>query len=276
VAAAVEAATAAAAATEQARGKTTTAASVEVDEDERPINLAGFGSGSYTRGLGRGRPMGLQEEGGPFSAVHGRGYGIGRGRPLAPPPGLQGLNLSRSQRVPGGLSRSWMPGPPIPELEEADEGSTIEGSPSWPPWPDVRSRPPWPDEHGPDASWLPAQDLPRGALGTRPRFGAAAAAAHAADSPGLWPKGSYAGTPVDWGRTPSTLGSPPQSPALHGSTTPSAWIGQPGVIGSGDPMQPAIIPMYVTVPLAMAHSCPHCGNLFALPPGGLPEDDEVG
>lgn len=87
------------------------------------------------RGFGRGRPMGRFFEG-PFL-----GRGMGRGRALAPPPGLQGLSLS-GQRLPGSLSRPWMAGPPIPE----DEDVTTPQS-SW---------------ANPQARWsVPSLDLPQ-------------------------------------------------------------------------------------------------------------------
>mmetsp|Transcript_47223 Transcript_47223/g.137379 ORF Transcript_47223/g.137379 Transcript_47223/m.137379 type:complete len:701 (+) Transcript_47223:146-2248(+) len=231
-------------------------ASSDSKEDERPIILAGFGGDAFARGLGRGRPMGSQD-GSPWRSLHGRG--MGRGRALAPPPGLQGLTLHRQQNVPGGLSRSWLPGgPPIPEDEdEAPQASLV-----WSPW------------HGMDrdadvsadmaagltSGWLPDLELP--------------------DS--MWRK---AMTPAaDWGRTPSTLASPPEmlSPAMR---PPVAFGPFSAVTGSSmdavmaaaaasaaSPMlQAHAIPMYVTVPVAVAQCCPHCHRHFALhPETGVP------
>lgn len=249
------AAAAAAAGTRAAAAAAAAANTAAIDEeDERPITLAGFGGGAAARGVGRGRPMGAQAEG-PLHATHGRG--MGRGRALAPPPGLQGLSLHRNQHnVPGGLSRSWMPGPPIPEAEVEDSG-TVENSPVWPTWPaDV-------DHNGMPGGWLPELELPSNAL---------------LGSEFAWSKHSAMSPSLDWGRTPSTLASPPEmaSPALRTSNPYAAASIGAAVTGSGmdaasaaaaaaAAMQaPMVIPMYVTVPLAMAHSCPHCHKHFAL------------
>lgn len=241
---------------------------VDSDEDEPPIVLAGFSAGAASRGVGRGRPMGSQDPSGPVIGLRGRGMGVGRGRALDPPPGLQSLGLQSQQPVLSSLSRSWMPGPTIAEEEGEDDTVTPVESPipAWRRWPDF--------------------ELPQGAL-----IGLGEAV-----------ESSYASSPRhDWGATPSAY-SPAESPALRPGHAPFDIPGlgsvhqgaQEGVEGrgrgrerergrtgsqhSGDPgdisplpasLQPAVIPMYVTVPLAMTHSCPHCGHSFALPPGGF-------
>jgi len=103
-------------------------------------------------------------------------------------------------------------------------------------------------------AWLPELELPGSAM--------------MGDS--LWSK---AMTPsVEWGRTPSSMeaASPPEalSPVVR-SVTPMGFLSGQGGLGSsptGSMMQPQVIPMYVTVPLAMAHCCPHCHKHFALHP----------
>lgn len=263
-AAAASTAAAEAEAVKAAASAAAAAAAAADDDDEAggsaergSINLAGFDGSSWVPGPGgRGRGFGPQEP------HHGVGFGIGRGRPLAPPPGLQGLHLSRPQRIPGGLSRTWMPGPPIPELEEADEGS-IKNSPEWLPWGD-------PEAQG-TPTWLPPLELPAVALGGQVPIAdlgldaAAGIVSESAASTPIWSrqsKASYSHTPVDWGRTPSLGATPPESPLLRATSE----VPRHSRSGSPDHGHPVVIPMYVTVPLAMAHSCPHCGKHFALPP----------
>jgi len=184
-----------------------------------------------TRGVGRGKPMGgLHED--PWHIRFNRGRGGGRGRELAPPPGLQGLQGHRSQKVPFSLSQPWMP-TPIPEEEDPDLPDLALGT------------------------WLPPDlDL----LGSGLTRGDS--------TPSEWSSASYVQTPaVHWSKTPS----PPSSPLLTPGNSRSmlkALGGCSEAFGStmlGVPPTGAI-PTYVTVPLAAAHSCPHCGGLFALQP----------
>lgn len=171
-------------------------------------------------GVGRGRPMGEEEpqgwgnNGKPLASL-----GMGRGRALAPPPGL---GPRRGQKgAPQGLSQAWIP--PIPE--DLDPEAPPEGEPE----PSLQ-----PGLH----EFLHL--LP----GLR--------------TPSVWsPARSHAPTPnLDWSKTPSSPGTPTPGPLipppLDYFSLPRAYVGQP--------------PMYVTVPVAEAHSCPHCGRSFAMPP----------
>lgn len=216
----------------------------EEDEEElQPVSivLAGFSSGSAHHGMGRGRLMSISDPGA-VPGLHGRGMGVGRGRALAPPPGLQSLNLEKNRPVLGGLARAWMPGPPIPEAAAEDDTAATPGDspmPAWPPWPG--------DFELPQSAFLSLGEAAMSSV----------------------PQSSYVGSPRhDWGQTPSTF-SPAESPALRpGVPFSGAAL---GLGGSPDisAMQPAVIPMYVTVPVATTHACPHCGRHFALPPEGL-------
>lgn len=178
-----------------------------------------------SRGVGRGRPIGR-----PLGQDFGLGgHGVGRGRALAPPPGLQGLPQAQQRpRVPFNLApQPWVPGPSIPEDEE-DLDIQDGGLGTW---------------------VIPEMKLPASELG---EYGGL-------DSARSWSKASYAPTPAAyWSKTPS----PPASPALLRSRAPA--LGGHGT-GSAELASHGPIPMYVTVPLATAHRCPHCSNLFALP-----------
>ncbi|CAK8996615.1 1-alkyl-2-acetylglycerophosphocholine esterase [Durusdinium trenchii] len=138
------------------------------------------------RGFGRGRPMGRFLEG-PFL-----GRGMGRGRALAPPPGLQGLQLSGSQRLPGSLSRPWMAGPPIPEDEDVTTPQMT--------WVDPQNR------------WsVPSLDLP----GARRAWADMDSGSEMSFSE---QKGqmSYVTTPKQkWSKTPSPPSSPAAVPCLQ-------------------------------------------------------------
>jgi hypothetical protein len=156
----------------------------------------------------------------------------GRGRALEPPPGLQGS----SQRLPGlqmpvSLAPTWVAPPGIPEDDEDRD-------------PDVM-----------DSFWLPPGAAPSmenvsgyemtgyESLGSSPFLGYAS-------SPLL------TATPADsmvfpWCHTPSD----PGTPKSRCRTASTAAVG------------PAFIPTYVTVPVALAHECPHCGCQFAWPSG---------
>lgn len=239
-------------------------ADVGIDEDDE--DEEDYIPGLFTqtaRGFGRGRPMGGQQQD-PFPGMHGRG--VGRGKALAPPPGLQGLQLSSNQRLPGSLSRPWMPGPPIPEDEDIS-------TPILAPWVDLQAN-----------SDLGSWSLPPAAVSSKHRSWADADGASSEASvdqkararTSSFLSASYVATPLQkWSKTPS----PPSTP----------MVGLPGQFGgegfdmegtahcdAADPMsvlpnfsmvQPAI-PLYVTVPIAMAHNCPHCGKQFAMLPEG--------
>mmetsp|Transcript_11863 Transcript_11863/g.33224 ORF Transcript_11863/g.33224 Transcript_11863/m.33224 type:complete len:244 (+) Transcript_11863:1-732(+) len=188
------------------------------------------------RGLGGGRAMDA-------------GRGMGRGRTLAPPPGLQGqpVQQSAAQRAPGGLSQAWAPIPEIDDEDEEDAGTPMLASADF---------------------WAAT-----GPAGAGPRI-----------SQHRWPdasvasvSSSYAPTPrATWCPTPS----PPMTPvdgAYH--MLPPAAFGDGGGCDGGclgtsgggacygmHPCGGMGIPTYVTVPVAMAHTCPHCRQLFAAPP----------
>lgn len=199
-------------------------------------------------GLGRGKPMGGDEPQARYSDDFA-GMGMGRGRRLAPPPGIG--SAQRGMKAPGGLSKEWRPEPPIPE-EELDP------------------------EHQDMAAWSSNMELP-----SRLLLAASAAAASFRDDESAWSKASYCGTPsMAWSKTPS----PPGTPCLLGRNLPE-WqsamglgnfseyslppgaIAHPGSVAHmlQNPHMVTPIPMYVTVPVAMTHNCPHCGRGFALP-----------
>ncbi|CAE8703457.1 unnamed protein product, partial [Polarella glacialis] len=103
-------------------------------------------------------------------------------------------------------------------------------------------------------------------------------ASFAVRTPSHWSQASYAPTPAQrWSKTPSPCATPEISPApapiraaacAAASSRPAvdrsfeAFAGMPDLA----PFVPGVIPMYVTVPLAVAHCCPHCGKHLALPP----------
>lgn len=213
-------------------GSGSTASQEASAQEQPPIAMAGFSGSVAARGVGRGRPMGAAEQG-PWIGLHGRGMGVGRGKALTPPPGLQGLNLQR-RSLPGGLSRPWMPGPPIVEVDDEGANGTPQASTEWPSWPD--------------------EDLPDGVFTGVDKLDT-----------------SYAASAADWGRTPSTYASPAQSPAMRPAAHP---YNSAGGAGGGPAFQlsvPTVPPtmMFVTVPLALAQNCPHCGRHFALPVEGV-------
>lgn len=225
------------------------------------------GSIAPSAGVGRGRPMGSQF---PSFGLPGRGMGVGRGKALAPPPGLQMLNFNNSQKSPGlTLSRPWIPGPPILEVS----GETLEDDE---------------DSHLDDMAFPAWQGMPPE---LEPSIGAMSAGdffVTAERTPSLWSKASCIGTPTeDWGMTPSIVSEPP-SPALVSQFGAPEGVFNAGLNMAGplaNPLFPGmdmalppsavphnqftqpVIPMYVTVPLAVAHCCPHCGKHFATPPG---------
>jgi len=231
-------------------------AAEEEEEDDAFPGLSG--ETMANRGFGRGRPMGRFSEG-PFL-----GRGMGRGRALAPPPGLQGLHLSGSQRLPATLSRPWMAGPPIPEDED------VTNTPQHTPWAEPQHR--W--------SSVPSLDLPQS---TSQRRAWADMDSGSEVSYGEHKTGqmSYVPTPKQkWSKTPS----PPSSPAgaammtfglpdaltlpMAGSaaaiSSAMATVGHPSLNAvSKDRPEDFGIPVYVTVPIAMAKCCPHCGKHFA-------------
>lgn len=227
----------------------------EEDEDDFP-GLCG--AEMANRGFGRGRPMGRFSEG-PFL-----GRGMGRGRALAPPPGLQGLHLSGSQRLPATLSRPWMAGPPIPEDED------VTNTPQNAPWPEPQHR--W--------SSIPSLDLPQ-STSQRRAWADIDSGSEVSYSELKGGQMSYVPTPKQkWSKTPS----PPSSPAgplmtfgLPDALTlqslpcsvPSAIgpLGMNPAVKDGPDQNDYVIPVYVTVPIAVAKCCPHCGKHFAeMPP----------
>lgn len=193
----------------------TDGSSNEEQADVDIYSLENFGAGVTAGGMGRGRPIG------PLGGLPAQSRSGGRGKALAPPPGLQGLALGRGQKKPSGLSMPWIPGPAIPEDED------ITDSPLVGPW-------------AGSSLLLPSLELPGNALGDAMGYpGSDVSPTYADRTPSCWT--SYAATPV---------ASYSEAPDLQFS----AGVNR------------GVIPMYVTVPLAMAHSCPHCGGHFALPP----------
>ncbi|CAK0804363.1 unnamed protein product [Prorocentrum cordatum] len=209
------------------------------------------------RGVGRGRPMGMAAQE-PWRGLGGgramnAGRGMGRGRTLAPPPGLQGQPVQRgaAQRAPGGLSQAWAPIPEIDDEDEEDAGTPMLASADF---------------------WAATGPAGAGPRIPQHRWADASVASVAS---------SYAPTPkATWCPTPS----PPMTPvngAYH--MLPPAAFGDGGdgdggclgTSGSGacygmHPCQGMGIPTYVTVPAAMAHTCPHCRQMFGVPPDSDP------
>lgn len=191
------------------------------------------GAGSRRAG-GRGRPIG----GGSGGEDALQFPALGRGRPLTAPPGLPGLTSQRRQSAPGSLTQLWTPGPAIPE-EEGEEDPTLADADAWAPDTPLMMM-------LPDTSWA-SMDIGAGHDLT----------------PGYWSRPSYAPTPNDyWSRTPS----PRSSPFLGARPDPN-WMGSAlntsGFSGGG---AYGPIPTYVSVPLACAESCPHCGKMLARSP----------
>lgn len=240
-------------------------ADVGIDEDDEDEEDYIPGLFSQTaRGFGRGRPMGgLQQD--PSPGMHGRG--VGRGKALAPPPGLQGLQLNNSnQRLPGSLSRPWMPGPPIPEDEDIS-------TPILAPWVDLQAN-----------LDLGSWSLPPAVVSSKRRSWAdtdgtsseASIDQKTRDRTSSFLSASYVATPLQkWSKTPS----PPSTPIVGlpgqfggedldmGDTAHGDPAGPMSVLPNFSLVQPPI-PLYVTVPLAMAQCCPHCGKQFAMLPEG--------
>lgn len=177
------------------------------------------------------------------------GRGMGRGRSLAPPPGLQGQTVQRgaSQRAPGGLSQAWAPIPEIDDEDEEDASDPMLASAEF--W-----VAPGPAEAGPR---IPQRQWSEASVASV--------------------SSSYAPTPrATWCPTPS----PPMTPVEGAPYLPPAAFGG-GSGGDGGCLGPSGggacygmhpcgsmgIPTYVTVPVAMAHTCPHCRQMFAVPPG---------
>lgn len=223
------------------------------------------------RGVGRGRPMGpgLQDVWGGVGGGRAldAGRGMGRGRTMVPPPSLQGPGAlaGTPQRAPGGLSQAWAP---IPENDVEDDDDETGGQSIWRDGMNL----------APDQSVLwAALDSSIGAAwhetSTNRRW-----SEHSAPS-----VSSYIQTPkATWCATPS----PPMTP-VENACLPPAFTGSDagvflpptdfssmgtGMLGStaGSAVAAAAyaVPNYVTVPMALAHNCPHCGGVFAVPPGG--------
>mmetsp|Transcript_42341 Transcript_42341/g.95299 ORF Transcript_42341/g.95299 Transcript_42341/m.95299 type:complete len:573 (-) Transcript_42341:57-1775(-) len=243
-----------------------------------------FDGNSSGRGMGRGKPLNEGKEGTghpggiPFPAM-------GRGRPLKSSAPVRGS--SRQHPMPGGLSQLWMP-PPIPEEEVGVEAGDKDHSQF-----DIL--------------------ISSLAMGNRP-YGLSDSDIDI-HTPSYWSGGSYAPTPVHaWPETPSPSSN--VSPAIRPVSTSAAALALAGMRadfppflqlspppqhapGTGfqerldggtpamdtdiesttalpPPLAGAPIPTYVTVPLAMANSCPHCGKSFAIPPSSNPYAHAIG
>jgi hypothetical protein len=206
----------------------------------RPI-----GDGLSMMGLGRGKPMSEGEPQGRFNDH--TGMGMGRGRVMAPPPGHRGPQAHRVHRAPGGLSKEWLPGPSIPEEELDPE---------------------------PQKNFLrELQGFPNHLL-----LEASSRLDHLESdeirTPSVWSKASYCATPsMPWSKTPSPPGTPKggayfSQPVMHSAYAdlPMNVTLVPNNVANAlyNPHVMGAIPMYVTVPVARTHSCPHCGRAFAL------------
>lgn len=241
---------------------------------------AGFAA---ARAMGQGRPMGGVPIGLHGRALDGPMFG-GRGRALAPPPGLQGLQLQRNMRQPGGLSRMWLPaGPSIAEDEEDgnaldldtwgplgldfdDSNYAIAPTPSY-----------WPSDAGSEASFDMTQALaPAAEQWPQPPLDLLSVPAGPALMPSPIPTPAFpifgAGAFADPG---DLLGVMPQMSEGPGGTAANMPASAGVAERSYGEYTPGAIPIYVTLPLAMANCCPHCGHYFALPsshpeaPGGV-------
>lgn len=218
-------------------------------------------------GIGQGRPLSSRTMGiGIDSSTPSFPLGVGRGRFLAPPPGLASRRIEPQMPQPDGLSQNYQDASLlrdysiIPEETIGDMDSVASSDPS-----DVgfgakvhqdMAASPCPSDsvfeaktpEQTDPFMLPPAHFPEtdatcslGAEIPRP------------PSPLFSNKDfSRAVTPqVSWSKTPSEPGTPKPEFCL-------------------DPVARRVqIPTYVTVPLAAAHSCPNCGIMFALPPGGF-------
>mmetsp|Transcript_90542 Transcript_90542/g.157064 ORF Transcript_90542/g.157064 Transcript_90542/m.157064 type:complete len:726 (-) Transcript_90542:140-2317(-) len=230
----------------------------------RPVS----GPGSLIFGVGRGKPLGTEEAEGRFGDSFGS-MGMGRGRALTPPPGL--AMRKPYHRAPGGLATTWMPGPSIPEEDGDDPEKTMTE--------DVPAQ-------GDVGGWLQNMQFADNL--------ASALSARSHNSSWSRSQASFANTPsMSWSKTPSPPSTPinqrlaaPGRPGVPTGTfgsfaMPDAWQGAvSSSLNPGAAPMTAPIPLYVTVPIAMAHSCPHCGRAFAMPPDsnsgpGRPEDPVV-
>lgn len=228
----------------------------------RPMNMPA----NLIFGVGRGRPLGEAEPEARWGDSFGS-MGMGRGRALTPPPGLV---TRKSHRAPGGLAQTWMPGPSIPEEDGDDpEKQTITED-------------------------FSRQDID-GWLHNMQFTDHLASALSQTRSNSSWSQASFVGTPsMAWSKTPSppstpinrSMAMPPGRPGVQAGAfgnfaLPGAWQGSMAggiptcgvspVLGPGGQPTAGPIPLYVTVPIAMAHNCPHCGRAFALPPDDIVE-----
>jgi len=207
------------------------------------------------RGIGRGRPMG--EQPGPWHGPrgrsmgmdnnNGRGAGMGRGRVLAPPPGLRGLH--RQEKIPHGLSQTWIPAP-IPE--EDDES--------------VMTPQMWATTPLQDETWMHDMMLPESAVSSGGSDGNTPS--YAIETPSCW--ASYASPPS---QTPVGYWSGPPSPRDASITGQAAAAVSAAIVGAAqsiDRASPLASPgldlrQWAWLPVATAQTCPHCGIRFALP-----------
>mmetsp|Transcript_30579 Transcript_30579/g.90751 ORF Transcript_30579/g.90751 Transcript_30579/m.90751 type:complete len:563 (-) Transcript_30579:83-1771(-) len=251
----------------------------EAEQDGLHDRRAESGCGGEIRGIGQGKPILLLP--GACSRDEGYARGMGRGRALAPPPGLPPRAGVRSPLAPQGLADIWSTGWTIPEeesrLTQPDEGLQLEEEEEGGGWeedlfgllPGAAELPPgplWPQ-------WPPPVDeeapLATSSVGS-PLFGPSQ---QGRPLPERSRAASFAPSPsVTWSKTPSPPGTPLPPWRLSGC---APALGSAAGAGGGGraawPTGAAPIPAYITVPVAMAQLCPRCGQALAvLPPDGDP------
>lgn len=218
------------------------------------------GSQHAAPGRGQGRPI-QSLQGAAWGCGKGHAKGMGRGRVLAPPPGLQGMERWKNPPAPHGLSQFWTSGWTIPEEERSalDRGSCVG------PEEDADNEEPvhgaWSQEHITSDINISMEEADACVVAS-PRSSPSPAVPEFEQERSQVP--SFLPTPaVSWTHTPSPPGTPQQGP-----WRPGAWPPPPGAGGARAAWPTpgaAQSPAYVTVPVAAAQLCPRCGQALALP-----------